>query len=272
MMTTPLLKLTEINKSFGPIDVLHHISLEIHRGEVLCLLGDNGAGKSTLIKILSGVHKPTSGTMEMEGEAVELDSPRDASEHGIATVHQFGGTFPLMSIGRSFFVGAEPTRRWGPLNIYDRRTNKIAVEEMRQLGITRIGDGDRLVGGLSGGERQALAIARAVHFGATLLILDEPTTALGVKEAAHVLRIVLQARRHGIAVIFITHNVVHALTVGDHFAVLIRGSKAADFRKGEKSREEITDLMAGGEQMAELEAEIESHRATHEGHLPRVGG
>ena len=165
-----------------------------------------------------------------------------------------------MSIGRSFFVGAEPTRRWGPLTIYDRkRANEIAVKEMRELGITRIDDGDRLVGGLSGGERQALAIARAVHFGASVLILDEPTAALGVKEAAHVLRIVLQARQKGIAVIFITHNVVHALTVGDHFAVLIRGAKAADFRKGEKSREEITDLMAGGEHMAELEAEIESY-------------
>lgn len=273
MMTTPLLKLTNINKSFGPIDVLHDISLEVHRGEVLCLLGDNGAGKSTLIRILSGVHKLTSGKMEMDGKAVEFDSPRDASSHGIATVHQFGGTFPLMSIGRSFFVGAEPTRRWGLLTIYDRkRANEIAVKEMRQLGITRIDDGDRLVGGLSGGERQALAIARAVHFGASVLILDEPTAALGVKEAAHVLRIVLQARQKGIAVIFITHNVVHALTVGDHFAVLIRGAKAADFRKGEKSREEITDLMAGGEQMAELEAEIESYRATHEGHPPRVGG
>ena len=176
-----------------------------------------------------------------------------------------------MSIGRSFFVGAEPTRRWGPLTIYDRkRANEIAVKEMRQLGITRIDDGDRLVGGLSGGERQALAIARAVHFGASVLILDEPTAALGVKEAAHVLRIVLQARQKGIAVIFITHNVVHALTVGDHFAVLIRGAKAADFRKGEKSREEITDLMAGGEHMAELEAEIESYMATHDDHPPQV--
>jgi len=208
----------------------------------------------------------------MDGKAVAFDSPRDASEHGIATVHQFGGTFPLMSIGRSFFVGAEPTRRWGPLTIYDRkRANETAVTEMRQLGITRIDDGDRLVGGLSGGERQALAIARAVHFGASVLILDEPTAALGVKEAAHVLRIVLQARRKGIAVIFITHNVVHALTVGDHFAVLIRGAKAADFRKGEKSREAITDLMAGGEQMAELEAEIESFSATNDGHAPRDG-
>src|SRR4029453_463375 len=145
-----------------------------------------------------------------------FEGPRDASGHGIATVHQFGGTFPLMSIGRSFFVGAEPTKRWGPLTIFDRKhANEIAVREMRELGITRIDDGDRLVGGLSGGERQALAIARAVHFGAKLLILDEPTAALGVKEAAHVLRIVLQARKKGVAVIFITHKFVQARTGGD---------------------------------------------------------
>ena len=262
-MTAPLLKLTDISKSFGPIDVLHDISLEVKRGEVLCLLGDNGAGKSTLIRILSGVYKPTSGRIEMDSKPIAFENPRDASILGIATVHQFGGIFPLMSIGRSFFVGAEPTKRWGPFNVYDRkRANDIAVKAVRAFGITRIDDGDRLIGGLSGGERQALAIARAVHFGARVLILDEPTAALGVKEAAHVLRIVLQARQKGIAVIFITHNVIHALTVGDHFAVLIKGAKAADFRKGEKSREAITDLMAGGEQMAELEAEIESFTAT----------
>ena len=261
-MTAPLLRMTGVNKSFGPIDVLHDISLEVKAGEVLCLLGDNGAGKSTLIKILSGVFKLTSGTVEMNGEAVTFSSPRDAGNHGIATVHQFGGTFPLMSIGRSFFVGEEPKKGWGPFKVFDRqRANDIAVKAVRELGITRIDDGDRLVGGLSGGERQALAIARAVHFGAKVLILDEPTAALGVKEAAHVLRIVLQARQKGIAVIFITHNVVHALTVGDHYAVLIRGAKAADFRKGEKSREEITDLMAGGEHMAELEAEIQDYMA-----------
>jgi len=259
-MSAPLLQLTGVNKSFGPIDVLHDINLEVKAGEILCLLGDNGAGKSTLIRLLSGVHKPSSGQIAINGKPVSFDSPRDASDNGIATVHQFGGTFPLMSIGRSFFVGAEPTKRWGPFEVFDRkRANEIAVREMRKLGITRITDGDRLVGGLSGGERQALAIARAVHFGASVLILDEPTAALGVKEAAHVLRIVLQARKKGIAVIFITHNVIHALTVGDHFAVLIRGSKAADFRKGEKTRAEVTDLMAGGEAMAELEAEIESH-------------
>jgi simple sugar transport system ATP-binding protein len=264
-MTTPILKLTNVSKSFGPIDVLHDVSLEVRAGQVLCLLGDNGAGKSTVIRILSGVHKPTSGVVEMDGKPVTFQNPREASNMGIATVHQFGGTFPLMSIGRSFFVGQEPTKWVGPLKVYDRKTaNQIAVSAVRQFGITRIDDGDRLVGGLSGGERQALAIARAVHFGARVLILDEPTAALGVKEAAHVLRIVLQARNRGIAVIFITHQVVHALTVGDHFAVLIRGAKAADFRKGEKTREEITDLMAGGEHMAELEAEIEGFLAAQD--------
>jgi simple sugar transport system ATP-binding protein len=225
---------------------------------VLCLLGDNGAGKSTLIRILSGVHKPTSGEITFEGAPVRFETPRAAANQGIATVHQFGGTFPLMSIGRSFFVGVEPTKGWGPFKIFDRKkANEIAVKAVRDFGITRIDDGDRLVGGLSGGERQSLAIARAVYFGAKVLILDEPTAALGVKQATHVLRIVNEAKRRGLAVVFITHQVMHAMAVGDHFAVLIRGAVAADFRKGEKSREEITDLMAGGETMANLEAQIE---------------
>ncbi len=265
----PVLELRSIDMSFGPVDVLHEISLKVHEGEVLCLLGDNGAGKSTLIKTIAGVHKPTRGRILMDGEDVHFNRPRDAAERGISTVHQFGGTFPLMSIGRSFFVGVEPTRNWGPFKIYDRGTaNEIAVKAVQEFGITRIDDGDRLVGGLSGGERQSLAIARALHFGARVLILDEPTAALGVKEAAHVLRIVLAARRRGLAVIFITHQVTHALTVGDHYAVLIRGALAADFRRGEKTREEIADLMAGGEAMSELEAGIRDYLETHDGHPP----
>ncbi|TPK99102.1 sugar ABC transporter ATP-binding protein [Mesorhizobium sp. B2-4-14] len=264
-----ILELKNVNKSFGPIDVLHDISLKVRAGEVLCLLGDNGAGKSTLIKTLAGVHKPTSGQILMDGQPVTFVGPSDAQGRGIATVHQFGGTFPLMSIGRSFFVGVEPTKGWGPFRIYDRkRANEIAVKAVRDFGITRIDDGDRLVGGLSGGERQSLAIARAVYFGARVLILDEPTAALGVKQASHVLRIVNEAKRRGLAVVFITHQVMHAMAVGDHFAVLIRGAIAADFRKGEKSREEITDLMAGGETMADLEAQVEGYMETHEGHPP----
>ena len=258
-MTAPILKLSGINKSFGPIDVLADINLEVRAGEVLCLLGDNGAGKSTLINILSGVYQPTSGSIEMQGKPKVFATPRAAADHGIATVHQFGGTFPLMSIGRSFFVGVEPVKGWGPFKVFDRATaNRIAVEAVQRLGITRITDGDRLVGGLSGGERQSLAIARAVHFGARVLILDEPTAALGVKQATHVLRIVHEAKRRGLAVIFITHQVMHAMAVGDHFAVLIRGAIAADFRKGEKTREAITDLMAGGETMAALMSQIDT--------------
>jgi simple sugar transport system ATP-binding protein len=261
-MVAPILELKKVNKSFGPIEVLQDISLQVKAGEVLCLLGDNGAGKSTLIKILSGVYVTTSGEILMDGIPVAFTNPRQASDMGIATVHQFGGTFPLMSIGRSFFVGVEPTKGWGPFKIYDRKkANEVAVKAVRDFGITRIDDGDRLVGGLSGGERQSLAIARAVHFGARVLILDEPTAALGVKQASHVLRIVNEAKKRGLAVIFITHQVMHAMAVGDHFAVLIRGSIAADFRKGEKTREEITDLMAGGETMASLEAEIEANAA-----------
>jgi simple sugar transport system ATP-binding protein len=255
--SAPVLQLSNVNKSFGPIDVLHDISLEVRAGEVLCLLGDNGAGKSTLINILSGVHKPSSGEIFMDGAQTSFANPKAASDKGIATVHQFGGTFPLMSIGRSFFVGVEPTKGWGPFKVFDRkRANEIAVKAVQDFGITRIDDGDRLVGGLSGGERQSLAIARALHFGARVLILDEPTAALGVKQATHVLRVVNEAKKRGLAVVFITHQVMHAMAVGDHFAILIRGKVAADFKKGEKTREEITDLMAGGASMATLEAEI----------------
>ena len=264
-----VLEMRGVDKSFGPIDVLHEISLKVNEGEVLCLLGDNGAGKSTLIKMLSGVHQPTRGKMLMDGKPVNFARPKDAQDLGIATVHQFGGTYPLMSIGRNFFAGAEPTRGWGPFKMFDRqKANAIAVEQVQKFGITGINDGDRLVGGLSGGERQSLAIARAVYFGARVLILDEPTAALGVKQAAHVLRIVNEAKRRGLAVVFITHQVMHAMAVGDHFTVLIRGSIAADFRKGEKTREEIADLMAGGESMADLESNIEGYMETHEGQPP----
>ena len=254
---TPYISVENVSKIFGGYAALNDVSLEIHQGEVLCLLGDNGAGKSTLIKVLSGFHEPTSGTLRVEGQEKVFKRPSDAADLGISTVHQFGGTFPLMSLDRSFFVGREPTKGWGPFKIFDRKkANEIVVREMQAMGITRVTDGSRLVGSLSGGERQVSAIARAVYFGAKVLILDEPTAALGVKESAHVLRIILQAKNRGLAVVLVTHNVTHAMTVGDHFAILIHGEKADDFDKGERTREQITDLMAGGEAMAELEAEL----------------
>ncbi|MDA8992858.1 ATP-binding cassette domain-containing protein [Aquiluna sp.] len=259
----PILSLKNVSKFYPGNRALDNVSLDVNPGQVLCLLGDNGAGKSTLIKVMSGFHEPTEGEIFFEGEKVNLRNPKDAANRGIATVHQFGGTFPLMTIGRSFFVGAEPEKGFWPFRRFDRKkANEVAVREMRALGITRIADGDRLIGSMSGGERQASAIARAVYFGASVMILDEPTAALGVKEAAHVLRIIMQAKHKGIAVVLVTHNVSHALTVGDHFAVLIHGQKADDFAKGERTREQITDLMAGGEAMAELEAELNALTGT----------
>jgi simple sugar transport system ATP-binding protein len=257
-----VLELRKVDKSFGLIDALHDINLSIREGEVLCLLGDNGAGKSTLIKILAGVYAPTRGEILMDGQPISFKNPKAAQDMGIACVHQFGGTFPLMSISRTFFAGVEPSKGWGPFKIFDSaKANEITVREVSNFGITQIDDGNRMVGGLSGGERQSLVIARAVYFGARVLILDEPTAALGVKQSAHVLRIVNEAKSRGLAVIFITHQIMHALSIGNHFVVLIRGAVAADFKKGEKTREEIADLMAGGESMADLEAAIDKPQA-----------
>jgi len=255
-MHQPLIELKNISKYFGTIEALKSVSMTVAQGEVLCLLGDNGAGKSSLIKILSGSHAPSGGEMRINGQPVKLSSPREARLHGIATVHQDVGNVPLMSVGRNFFLGMEPKKGWGPFRYFDLATaNKIAVEQIRSFGITRLSGGDRLVGTLSGGERQVLAIARAVYFGAKLLILDEPTSALGVKESAKVLKMIDLARERGVGIIFITHNVRHAMQIGDRFVVLAHGEVLAHFNRDEKSREEIINLMAGGE-----EGEIEMRR------------
>jgi simple sugar transport system ATP-binding protein len=240
-MTAPLMSLHEVS--------LNRVSVDVHPGEVHCLLGDNGAGKSTLIKIMSGVEKPTLGSISFGGQKVVFNSPRDAQALGIGTVHQDVGTIPLISVARNFFLGNEPTRGWGPLRRLDHASaGCIALEQLHKMGIRRVTDADQLVGTMSGGERQALAIARALYFGARLLILDEPTAALGVKESKIVIDLIKKARADGIALVFITHNATHALTAGDRFTVLIQGKVAAHFLRGEKSREEVLNLMAGGEQ------------------------
>lgn len=254
--SVPLIEVQSVSKYFGSVVALKDISMKVHAGEVMCLLGDNGAGKSTLIKILSGVHRPSDGHYMVEGKEARFSSPRDALSAGIATVFQDLAMIPLMGISRNFFLGSEPTQGWGPFRRFNvNYANRVTREELARMGI-KIRDTGQPVGTLSGGERQSVAIARAVYFGAKVLILDEPTAALGVKEAGIVLRYIAQARARGLGVIFITHNPHHAYPIGDHFTLLNRGSSMGTFAKSEISREELTSMMAGGEELEELGHEL----------------
>jgi simple sugar transport system ATP-binding protein len=254
---TPLLEVRNVSKYFGNVVALKDVSVHVGAGEVTCVLGDNGAGKSTFIKILSGVHRHDEGQLLVDGEDTHFSSPREAKERGIATVFQDLATVPLMSIWRNFFLGSEPTKGKGPLRRVDIRfAQDTMVDEMRKMGID-VRDPDQPVGTLSGGERQAVAIARAVYFGAKVLILDEPTSALGVKQSGVVLRYVAQARKRGLGVIFITHNPHHAFPVGDRFVVLNRGRILGSWNKGEISRDELIKMMSGGAELDALTHEIE---------------
>jgi simple sugar transport system ATP-binding protein len=255
-MTEPMLAVRGVGKYYGNIVALKDITTQVHAGSVTCVLGDNGAGKSTLIKILSGVHGHDEGELFCEGQRVRMSSPRDALDRGIATVYQDLAVVPLMSVWRNFFLGSEPTRGWGPLRRLDiAGAKRIVRAELAAMGID-IRDPDQPIGQLSGGERQSVAIARAVYFGAKVLILDEPTSALGVKQAGTVLRYIVQARERGLAVVFITHNPHHAYPVGDRFLILNRGRSLGDYAKAEISREELTRLMAGGAELEQLSHEL----------------
>jgi simple sugar transport system ATP-binding protein len=253
---TGLLQTRDIGKRFGSVLALSGISMSVEGGAVTCVLGDNGAGKSTLIKILAGVHPQDEGEYLIDGEPRHLANPRAALDLGIATVYQDLAMIPLMSVWRNFFLGAEPTRGRGPLRRFDvRQARETTRRELRQMGID-LRDVDQPVGTLSGGERQSVAIARAVHFGARVLILDEPTSALGVKQAGVVLRYVAAARDRGLGVVFITHNPHHAYPVGDRFLVLNRGRSMGEFAKADLDREELTRMMAGGAELDELAHEL----------------
>src|SRR5256885_2987354 len=259
--TPHLLEVESISKFYGNVIALKDISAHVNGGEVTCILGDNGAGKSTFIKILSGVHRQDEGQVLVEGDEVQFSSPRDARAKGIATVYQDLAMVPLMSVWRNFFLGAEPLRGIGPLRWVDAaKAKSIVRRELHEMGID-IRDPDQPVGTLSGGERQSVAIARAVYFGARVPILDEPTSALGVKQAGVVLKYVLQARDRGVAVIFITHNPHHAYPVGDRFVILNRGQSLGTFEKARIDRQELVRLMAGGRELAELEHELEAIKA-----------
>jgi len=258
----PLIEARDLTKYFGSVVALHDVSLSVRAGEVLCLLGDNGAGKSTLIKILSGVHPPDSGEILVDGERVMLGSPRDALQRGIATVYQDLAMIPLMSISRNFFLGAEPVSGFGPIKTLDiRQADRVTRTALKQMGID-LRDTSQPVGTLSGGERQSVAIARAIHFGAKVVILDEPTSALGVKEAAVVLRFIAKAREQGIGVILITHNINHAFPIGDRFTILDRGTCTGTFDKADLTPGQLLEHMGGGAELEEIEHELEKPIAT----------
>ncbi|MEL4161440.1 ATP-binding cassette domain-containing protein [Corynebacterium bovis] len=253
----PVVELRSVSKSFGRYDALRDVSLSVPAGTVTCVLGDNGAGKSTLIRTLSGLHRPTSGEILVDGEPVRFRGPRDAIDAGIATVHQDLAVVGQMSVWRNFFLGQELTGRTGTLR--QREMRRVTAGALREMGID-LADVDVPVGSLSGGQRQVVAIARAVHFGARVVILDEPTAALGVKQSGMVLRFVAAARERGIGVVLITHNPHHAYLVGDRFLLLNMGRVVLDAAYGDVSLEQLTLEMAGGGELDALSHELRAGR------------
>ena len=254
-----LIEMRGVGKSYGAISALEGIDLTVTAGEVTCVLGDNGAGKSTLIKIMSGLHPHNEGVLTVDGAEVHFSSPREALDHGIATVYQDLAVVPLMEVWRNFFLGSEMTAGSYPLaGLKVKDMKRIADGELRKMGIV-VKDINQPIGTLSGGQRQCVAIARAVYFGARVLILDEPTAALGVKQSGVVLKYVAAARDAGLGVVFITHNPHHAYMVGDHFVILKLGQTSLDKNRNEVGLDELTAEMAGGDELAELSHELGRH-------------
>ncbi|WP_236239436.1 ATP-binding cassette domain-containing protein [Streptomyces sp. CC228A] len=253
----PLVALDGVSKHYGTVRALEDVSLQVHAGQITCVLGDNGAGKSTLIKIIAGLHAHDAGTLRIDGEETVLSSPRDALDRGIATVYQDLAVVPLMPVWRNFFLGSEPTTGKGPFRRLDTaRMRATTRAELLRMGID-LRDVDQPIGTLSGGERQCVAIARAIHFGAKVIVLDEPTAALGVKQSGVVLKYVAAARDAGLGVVLITHNPHHAHLVGDRFVLLQRGRMAASHARGSVTLDELTRRMAGGSELDDLRHELE---------------
>ncbi|MEV6174148.1 ATP-binding cassette domain-containing protein [Streptomyces sp. NPDC051954] len=266
----PLVELRNAGKAYGNIRALHGVDLKVFPQQVTCVLGDNGAGKSTLIKIISGLHQHTEGEFLVDGEPVHFSTPRQALDCGIATVYQDLAVVPLMPVWRNFFLGSEMTKGPWPVRRLDiEQMKKTADEELRNMGII-LDDLEQPIGTLSGGQRQCVAIARAVYFGARVLILDEPTAALGVKQSGVVLKYVAAARERGLGVIFITHNPHHAYMVGDHFSVLRLGTMELSAERSEISLEELTNHMAGGTELAALKHELSQVRGVDVEELPEA--
>ncbi|MEW1775074.1 ATP-binding cassette domain-containing protein [Streptomyces sp. NPDC086777] len=264
----PIVELRGAGKSYGNIRALHGVDLKVFPNRVTCVLGDNGAGKSTLIKIISGLHQHTEGDFLVDGTPVRFSTPREALDKGIATVYQDLATVPLMPVWRNFFLGSEMTKGPWPVRRLDiARMKETADRELRNMGIV-LDDLDQPIGTLSGGQRQCVAIARAVYFGARVLILDEPTAALGVKQSGVVLKYIAAARERGLGVIFITHNPHHAYMVGDHFSVLRLGTLELSAERSDITLEELTNHMAGGAELAALKHELSQVRGVDTEELP----
>lgn len=241
-----LLEARGLTKYFGGVLALDRVDFHVGRAEVVGLVGDNGAGKSTLIKLLTGVYRPDAGEIWFEGRRVTLSSPREARRLGIETVYQDLALVESLSVARNFFLGAEPERTIAGIRFLDRREMRRATEKaLAQIGITSLRNADEPVEVLSGGERQAVAIGRALHFGARLLILDEPTSALSVKETQKVLQAIEESRRRGLSVIFITHNLYHVYPIADRIVVLHHGRKLREFKRGQTTLTELAELVAG---------------------------
>lgn len=251
----PLVELRNVGKTYGNITALKDICLRVHAGEVTGILGDNGAGKSTLIKIIAGLHQQTEGQLLVDGEPTKFASPAEALGKGIATVYQNLAVVPLMPVWRNFFLGQELRKKSFPFSLDANAMRATTLTELSKMGID-LPDVDVPIGSLSGGQKQCVAIARAVFFGARVLILDEPTAALGVKQSGVVLKYITAAKEAGFGVVFITHNPHHAHLVGDHFVLLNRGRQKLDCTYDDITLEHLTQEMAGGDELEALTHEL----------------
>jgi simple sugar transport system ATP-binding protein len=242
----PVFELRSISHSYGRNKVIFDVDLSVWPSEVVALVGDNGAGKSTLLKIFAGYQQPTSGTLRFDGNDVHFRSPADARALGIEAVYQDLAIVDQMSLWRNFFLGKELRRRFGPVQVMDVPRMRVQTEEaLAELGLNRIRSAEEPAWALSGGERQSIAITRAMHFGAKVLLLDEPTAALSVRETRNVLDSIDRAREHGIGTLYIDHNMSHVLPVADRIVLLELGRVVRVIDRGEVSVEELQDLVAG---------------------------
>jgi simple sugar transport system ATP-binding protein len=243
----PLLEVRNLSKNFGPVQALADLSMTVHAGEVVALAGDNGAGKTTLIKAISGVYQPSSGEILLKGAPVHFASPQEARDQGIETIYQDLALADNLTIGANIFLGREPMRRaFGILPVLDRAKMAAAAKSTMALLDFHVSRLDAPVSNFSGGQRQAVAIGRAVYWNAQILIMDEPTAALGVPEQRKVISLIHQLKAQGRGVIFISHNLQDIFAVADRIVVLRRGVQAGERRISETTHDEVVRLMVGG--------------------------